>query len=285
VAALLEGERGSAVELGLGGRGGQRSARLTRDLVVDVAVEAELAPGGVALIRVAQFSRRAGAELDRALSDAALYGPSGPRALVLDLRDNPGGLMEEAVAMLDRLMGQGPLVETIGRAASANEVWTSKDEPTDFLGPVVVLINGGSASAAEVVAGVLQDRKRAKLIGTRTYGKGSVQQLYELQDGSALKLTQARYRLPSGRFIEDRDGLVPEISIALPGEQPPAAALEARIRALPMDEAERAAMLTDLARLDGPAAAEAPVPREGSLEERLAQDAQLARALEEVASP
>ena len=162
---------------------------------------------------IRHFSRSTASQLNRSLADLKLQ-PTEP--MVLDLRDNPGGLMDQAVAVIDRFVGAGVVVETRGRSGTSLQVDRSHDENTDLNNPLVVLINEGTASAAEVVAGALQDRNRARLVGRQTYGKGTVQQVYALEDGSALKLTRARYHLPSGRALDDRRALLTRASIWSP---------------------------------------------------------------------
>ncbi len=142
----------------------------------------------------------------RAAAGGALGG------VVLDLRDNPGGLLDEAVAVADAVLADGEIVRTVGRDQKTLDRF--KAERPDALArePLVVLVNAGSASASEIVAGALQDRGRAVLVGTRTFGKGSVQDIFELGDGGALKLTVARYYTPSGRSIQAK-GIEPDVVV------------------------------------------------------------------------
>ena len=129
--------------------------------------------------------------------------------LVIDLRDNPGGYLRQAVAVADLWLADGTIVSTIDRGRDSQQD-RAQAVGTDKATPLVVLINGGSASAAEILAGALQDLQRATLLGYTSYGKGSVQQFFELADGSALKLTTARYLTPSGRFIHG-SGIKPDL--------------------------------------------------------------------------
>ena len=131
---------------------------------------------------------------------------------VLDLRNNPGGILSGAVSVADAFLDDGLIVYTEGRDRDSREEYYAK--PSDFLSevPIVALVNGGSASAAEIVAGALQDRRRAVIAGTRTFGKGSVQTIVSLDDGSALKLTTSRYYTPSGHSIQAR-GIIPDIEL------------------------------------------------------------------------
>jgi carboxyl-terminal processing protease len=160
-------------------------------------------PGGVALVRMASFPRRVASDLDSLLQ--ALH----PKGLILDLRNNPGGLFDEAVEVCDVFLQGGPIVSATGKRGRAVEQRVARDRASQVGYPVAILIDGGSASAAEVVAGALQDRGRARLFGQRSYGKGSVQSILDLSDGSGLKLTIARYVTPSGRQI-DGQGIGPD---------------------------------------------------------------------------
>jgi C-terminal processing protease CtpA/Prc len=154
----------------------------------------------------------------------------------------------------------------------------STDSPSDFQGRVVVLIDGGSASASEVVAGALQDLKRATLVGSRSYGKGSVQETRTFEDGSAFKLTVARYHLPSGRAIADHEGLVPDVGVPRPRvESPAVVALRAELAGIATTDEQRARVEAQLTALSAEAA-EVDPPRGGAFAERLAADPQLAAA-------
>jgi len=186
---------------------------------VEPVVSRLIAPN-VALIGVRAFQDGTAAAFvehvgrQRAAAGGSLVG------VVLDLRDNPGGLLDEAVAMADAILADGEIVRTVGRDQKTLERF--KAERPDVLArePVVVLVNAGSASASEIVAGALQDRGRAVLVGTRTFGKGSVQDIFELGDGGALKLTVARYYTPSGRSIQAK-GIEPDVVVP-EADAPPA---------------------------------------------------------------
>jgi carboxyl-terminal processing protease len=174
-------------------------------------------------VRVKAFQEQTDLGVARALESgrAALRGEL--RGLVLDLRNNPGGLLEQAVAVSDRFLpGNLTIVTTRGRGARSTDEAKSRDRDTEKPYPVVVLVNGGSASAAEIVAGALQDHGRALIVGTPTFGKGSVQTVIELEDGSGLKLTIARYFTPKHRSIQGK-GITPDVVV---GENPPAVAEE-----------------------------------------------------------
>jgi carboxyl-terminal processing protease len=142
--------------------------------------------------------------------------------LVLDLRDNPGGLLDEGVKVADRFLSSGTIVSTVGRNPKNNERAVAHADGTEPDYPVVLLVNGNTASASEIVAGALQDQRRAVVVGERSFGKGSVQTLFGLDDGAGLKLTIARYFTPSGRSIQDT-GVVPDVVVrtrAGPGPRP-----------------------------------------------------------------
>ncbi len=204
-------------------RAGQREPRtftLVRDHVRTTSVEGRVLDraAGTAYVRIWLFQDRTDRELRQAL-DAARREIGGPiQGLVLDLRNNPGGLLDQAVRVADRFLVKGVIVttEARGRKPEVEEAHEKDTEP-DY--PVVLLVNRGSASASEIVAGALQDHGRAVLVGTRTFGKGSVQTVVELEDGSALKLTVARYFTPRHRSIQER-GIDPDVVVG-EGAQPP----------------------------------------------------------------
>jgi len=131
---------------------------------------------------------------------------------VLDLRNNPGGLLKEAVSISDMFLKEGGIVSTQGRAEKTFEKYDAHEEGTEPEYPIVVLMNRGSASASEIVAGALQDHKRAKVVGTQSFGKGSVQTVWDLGEGTGLKLTIAHYYTPSGRSIHHK-GITPDVPV------------------------------------------------------------------------
>ncbi len=153
-------------------------------------------------IRLSQFQERTTADLQDALKQAAATAPEF-RGLVLDMRDNPGGLLDQAVRVADLFLEEGLIVFSEGRSGGNRMDWSAKIDGTQPEYPIVVLVNGGSASASEIVAGALQDHKRALVLGAETFGKGSVQTIIPLEDGSGLRLTTALYYLPSGRSIQE----------------------------------------------------------------------------------
>ncbi|WNG20071.1 S41 family peptidase [Cystobacter fuscus] len=191
-----------------------RELALIRDHVRIIAVEGALY-GGIAHVKVKSFQDRTAFYLRKELDRLRAQNGDKPlRGAVLDLRNNPGGLLEQAVAVSDLwLPGNLTIVSTRGRNPSQTTEERSKDRDTEPDYPLVVLVNAGSASASEIVAGALQDHGRATILGTQTFGKGSVQTVIELEDGSGLKLTVARYYTPNGRSIQEK-GITPDYQVA-----------------------------------------------------------------------
>jgi carboxyl-terminal processing protease len=170
-------------------------------------------PESIGYIKLRSFHKNTSEELDEALLDFDERHISG---LVLDLRNNPGGLLEQAIAVTDEFIEGGQLiVYTKGRLANQNMKGYSKTQGSHPNVPLVILVNGGSASASEIVAGALQDLKRATIIGTKTFGKGSVQTIIPLSDGSGLRLTTAKYYTPKGRMIHEK-GIIPDVIVEEP---------------------------------------------------------------------
>jgi carboxyl-terminal processing protease len=190
---------------------------LVRDTIRVQSVRSRALEDGYAYIRVAQFQERTDRDLQRALEKASAE-KSGIKGLVLDLRNNPGGLLTQAVRVSDLFLESGLIVYTEGRLENQKQKYFARKEGSWTEFPVVVLVNGGSASAAEIVAGALQDHKRAIVLGTKTFGKGSVQTILPLDDSSALRLTTARYYTPKGRSIQ-ATGIAPDIVMENPSAQ------------------------------------------------------------------
>jgi carboxyl-terminal processing protease len=203
-----------------------REIAIIRDHIRIVSIEGAL-HGGIGHVKVKNFQDRTDLYLRKELERLrGLNGGKELRGLVLDLRNNPGGLLDQAVAISDRFLpGNLPIVSTRGRNGRNASEERSKDRDTEANYPLVVLVNAGSASASEIVAGALQDHGRAVIMGTQTFGKGSVQTVIELEDGSGLKLTIARYYTPKGRSIQERgitpDFLVPDEPGGKPGREAP----------------------------------------------------------------
>jgi len=177
-------------------------------------------------VRIAQFQERTDRDVQRALEKMA-GEKGGIKGLVLDLRNDPGGLLTQAVRVSDLFLDSGLIVYTEGRLENQKQKYFAHKEGSWTEFPMVVLVNGGSASASEIVAGALQDHRRAIVLGTKTFGKGSVQTILPLDDQSALRLTTARYYTPKGRSIQ-ATGIVPDIVMEL--EPVPEAKGEDRLR-------------------------------------------------------
>jgi carboxyl-terminal processing protease len=182
---------------------------IVRDTIRVQSVRSRLLEEGYVYVRLAQFQERSDRDLQRALEKLASE-KAGIRGLVLDLRNNPGGLLTQAVRVADLFLESGMIVYTEGRLENQKQKYFARKEGSWTEFPIVVLVNGGSASASEIVAGALQDHKRAVILGTKTFGKGSVQTILPLDDNSALRLTTARYYTPKGRSIQ-ATGIVPDI--------------------------------------------------------------------------
>ena len=186
---------------------------ITRDLIRVRSVRSHLEDDDVGFIRVTQFNEQTTDELKKAIRDLTAQSGDKLKGFVIDLRNNPGGLLDQAISVSDAFLEKGEIVSTRGR--KAEEIQRFSAHPGDFTKnkPLVVLINGGSASASEIVAGALQDHHRATVIGTRSFGKGSVQTIIPLGSGNgALRLTTARYFTPSGRSIQAK-GISPDIEV------------------------------------------------------------------------
>ncbi|AJE03177.1 S41 family peptidase [Geobacter pickeringii] len=185
---------------------------LVRDVIQVKSVRFKTLDNGYGYVRIAQFQEKTDDDLAKALS--ALKGENGGqlKGLVLDLRNDPGGLLDQAVRVADHFIEDGLIVYTEGREKDSKMKFSAKKAGTEPNYPMVVLINGGSASASEIVAGALQDHKRAVVMGTQSFGKGSVQTIIPLSDESGLRLTTARYYTPSGRSIQAK-GITPDITV------------------------------------------------------------------------
>jgi carboxyl-terminal processing protease len=186
---------------------------MTRDIISVSSVRSRMLEPGIAYLRVTTFSSSTGKGLAEEFKKLRTAAPGGKlKGMVLDLRNNPGGVLTAAVEVSDAFLDKGAIVSIKGRINDANREYNST--PGDLLDgkPLVVLVNGGSASASEIVAGALQDHKRGLIVGNKTFGKGSVQTILPLQNDSAIKLTTARYYTPSGRSIQ-AEGIGPDIAI------------------------------------------------------------------------
>lgn len=209
----MRGARGSRVVLTLYREGHREPFDVTiiRDIIRIKSVRAEIPEEGFGYVRITSFQENTTDELQKALDGLQKKSKEKLKGVILDLRNNPGGLLEEAVTVSDLFLESGTIVSTASRNEELDKRIATKND-RDLLYPLVVMVNGGSASAAEIVAGALQDNKRAVILGTKSFGKGSVQTIFELGDGAALKLTIAKYYTPRGRSIQ-ADGIHPDIVV------------------------------------------------------------------------
>jgi carboxyl-terminal processing protease len=210
----MRGEAGSKIQLTLVREGGKPfEVELTRAVIKVRSVKSQLLEDGYGYLRITQFQVNSGDEVLKALNKLRKDNGNKLNGLVLDLRNNPGGVLQAAVEVSDHFLKKGLIVYTEGRIANS-ELRFSADpaDPSEGV-PLVVLINGGSASASEIVAGALQDHKRGVLMGTGSFGKGSVQTVLPLNNDRALKLTTALYYTPNGRSIQAQ-GIAPDIEVA-----------------------------------------------------------------------
>jgi carboxyl-terminal processing protease len=211
----MRGDPGTKISLTIvrEGTGEPLVLDMKRDIINVSSVRSRMLEPGLAYLRVTTFSTLTGKTLAEEFKKLRKQVPNGQlRGMVLDLRNNPGGVLNAAIEVSDAFLDKGSIVSIKGRVTDANREYNAT--PGDLLDgkPLVVLVNGGSASASEIVAGALQDHKRALLVGSKTFGKGSVQTILPLQNDSAIKLTTARYFTPSGRSIQ-AEGIGPDISI------------------------------------------------------------------------
>ena len=212
---VMRGEPGTDIVLTIVREGVDRPIRITitRDKIRVTSVRSRPLEPGYGYVRISQFQLRTGESLREEVGKLREEaGDDGLKGVVLDLRNNPGGVLNAAVSVSDAFLDKGIIVYTDGRMDDAKLSFSAKG--SDILDgiPLVVLVNAGSASASEIVAGALQDHRRAVIMGEKTFGKGSVQTILPLGNGSALKLTTARYYTPSGTSIQAR-GIVPDIAL------------------------------------------------------------------------
>jgi len=209
----LRGEKGTSIKLTVfrEGEDGPLDITVVRGTIQVSSVRSRIIEPGYGYVRVSQFQVSSGKDFKKELLSLKEEEPA-LKGLIIDLRNNPGGLVPASVEIADAVLDGGTVVYTEGRLPSANISFNA--ESGDLLEgtPIVVLINGGSASASEIVAGALQDHQRAAIIGTQSFGKGSVQTVIPLGDGRAVKLTTARYFTPNGRSIQ-AEGIVPDIIV------------------------------------------------------------------------
>ena len=213
VVSKMRGKRGTDVELQVLHKDSSKpvTMKITRDAIPLVSVKSRELEPGYWWIRLTRFSGHTAEDLAEALKKAKAKGEI--KGIVLDLRNNPGGLLDQSVEVADMFLRDGDIVSMRGRDAQRAQVFKARPQADDVDSPMVVLVNAGSASASEIVAGALRDRKRALILGEQTFGKGSVQNLIPLSDGTGLKITVARYYTPSGKSIQ-AEGIKPDFEIA-----------------------------------------------------------------------
>ncbi len=214
VVKMIRGPKGKPVTLSIMREGftTPRDFNVIRDTIHVKSVKYRMLEDGYGYVRIAQFQEKTARDLDGAFKELEKTNKSPLKGVILDLRNDPGGLLEQAVEVSDRFLDEGLIVYIEGRKKAESRIDYRAHKGEDFKGHLVVLVNEGSASASEIVAGALQDHRRAIIVGTKTFGKGSVQTVYPLSDGSAVRLTTAKYYTPKGRSIQ-AEGITPDIVV------------------------------------------------------------------------
>ncbi len=211
---IMRGKPGTDIELTIVREGEEKplTITITRDVIKVRSVKKRVLDEGFGYIRITSFQTRTSSQIREMVDELKKENGGSLKGLVLDLRNNPGGVLGAAVEVSDAFLEKGMIVYTQGRANDAELKYSAK--PDDILkgAPMIVLINGGSASASEIVAGALQDHHRAIIMGSRSFGKGSVQTIFPMTNSTAVKITTARYYTPSGRSIQ-AEGIVPDIIV------------------------------------------------------------------------
>jgi carboxyl-terminal processing protease len=212
--SLMRGKRGTSITIYIIRAGMTEPQRfeIKRDTVKVASVRAELVDPGIGHLKISSFQERTGLDVRARLNDLEEENEGELAGLILDLRDNPGGLLNQAVEVSDQWLRQGLVVYTQGRDERERTEYNSSDSVLEAGYPIVVLVNEGSASASEIVAGALQDHHRAIVLGVTTFGKGSVQTVYPLDGGAGLRLTTALYYTPAGRSIQEV-GITPDLVV------------------------------------------------------------------------
>ncbi|MEN8190234.1 MAG: S41 family peptidase [Thermodesulfobacteriota bacterium] len=210
----LRGPKGSKVTISIHRKGWEelKDFTLVRDTIPLRSVKSFFVEPGFGYIRITNFQGQTTKDLKKALKKLAAEQPV--KGLLLDLRDNPGGLLDQAVSVSDLFLGKGLVVYTKGRLKDQNMTFQAHDDAGDLNLPLVVLVNEGSASASEIVTGAIQDHKRGIIVGTKTFGKGSVQTIIPMPEGAGLRMTTARYYTPKGRSIQ-ATGITPDVEVPL----------------------------------------------------------------------
>ncbi len=212
----LRGKVGTKIELSVVRKGEDQTLMITiiRDVIKIRSVKSRMLEEGFGYIRISQFQIRTAENLEQSIKKLVKEnGGDELKGMVLDLRNNPGGVLGAAISVSDAFLTDGLVVYTDGRVEDSKVEFEADSKDLLNGSPLVVLVNGGSASASEIVSGALQDHKRAIIMGTKTFGKGSVQTILPMREGAALKLTTARYFTPSGRSIQ-AEGITPDIELS-----------------------------------------------------------------------
>jgi carboxyl-terminal processing protease len=215
VVSMLQGKAGSRIDLQIIRATTPIDVPLIRQIIEVASVHSRLLEPGYGYIRISQFQTTTDGDFTEAIAALTHVAKGSLHGLVLDLRNNPGGVLQSSVAVADSLLENGLIVYTKGRLPSSQLKYRASGNDLLDGAPVVVLINAGSASAAEIVAGALKHHKRATLLGTKSYGKGSVQSVMPLSGDRAIKLTTAYYYTPSGRSIHN-SGIEPDVTFDPP---------------------------------------------------------------------
>ena len=215
---LMRGPVGSSIELTVRRKGEKKALKfnITREIIEIQSVKTDLLENNIGYIRLTSFNENSGEQIENKIKD--LEKNENIKAYILDLRNNPGGLLSQAITISDFFLDNGEIVSTKSRKPSENRKWFAKKGDITNGKTLVVLINYGSASASEIVAGALKDHKRAVILGENSFGKGSVQSIIPLKNKGAIRLTVAKYYLPSGKSISDV-GVSPDIQIDEEGEE------------------------------------------------------------------
>jgi carboxyl-terminal processing protease len=216
----MRGERGTAIRISIRREGSAQPIEmsLTREVIRPQVVRFRMEGNDIGYIRLTSFNEQTDVGLRRALASLHQQAGGKLKGLVLDLRNNPGGLLDQAVQVTDDFLDQGEIVSTRARRSEDAQRWNAKSGDIAQGLPLVVLINGGSASASEIVAGALQDHRRAIVLGVKSFGKGSVQTVMPIPGNGAIRLTTARYYTPSGRSIQGT-GIEPDIEVLAQREE------------------------------------------------------------------
>lgn len=237
---------------------------IVRDVIKIQSVRSRV-EGDIGYVRITSFNEQTEVGLDKAVDKIRAEVGADLRGLVLDLRNNPGGLLDQAIAVSDAFLNQGEIVSTRGRADSDIQRYSAREGDLMDGKPVIVLVNGGSASASEIVAGALQDHRRGVILGTKSFGKGSVQTIIPLQGHGAVRLTTARYYTPSGKSIQatgiEPDIIVEQVTVAetQPPSRPRRSEADLRGHLRGEDEPEEG----EEKKTPAPAAGATPAPAEG----------------------